>query len=223
MCRSCADGGRRCPGQFAPHGAAAHNARRRAARTVHRLTTAGIDARRAVDSPRLYWWDGGTGAAFSQSKVSRLRDPAGLPWKPAGGVWAAPLTETCAAPPSAGFHTTWTDYFAIEAMGHRGTLTELTPAAGTVAVHLSSDDDIRTLMGRWPLTVETAWGEEIGGFSYEAMRADGVDLVYVHTGPLLAHASLLNGWDVESAVWLNPGKARPGKRTHTEWLPVDQW
>lgn len=73
-----------------------------------------------------------------------------------------------------------------------------------------------TAIRRWPLTVTTPWGDTTTGFSFEAMRADGVVVVYVHDGPALGFDSLLNGWDVETALWLTPSKARTGERTYLQ-------
>lgn len=222
MCRSCAEGGRRCPSGSRSHAHAAHNGRRRAARLVTRLRAAGLDARRAADGPTMYWWDRRHSRGLSPSRVGPIRDPRGEPWKPDGGLWAAPALATDpddpASAPHDGFHTTWTRFLADDEPGD-GHLTVLRPAAAAVTLQLGSEQDWAAACRRWPRTVTTSLGDTLRGFSFEAMRRDGVDAVHVPPGPLLAHQGPLYGWDEHSEVWLNPTRVRAGARTRVRWQP----
>lgn len=63
----------------------------------------------------------------------------------------------------------------------------------------------------------------MNGFSFEAMRADGVDTLVVRTGRLTG-LGLLYGWDTDSALWLNPAKVTAGQRIRVAWAGgLDSW
>lgn len=216
MCRSLAEGGRRCPGQHEDCQVAAHNGRRRAVRAVRRLRQAGVAANRATEDPPLYWWSTETEPP-ALSRAAAVKDPTSELWKPRGGLWAASVSADQHAPkPGEGFHTHWTAWRAAEGYGGRGYLTRLNPSSSAVAVHLRTEDDFAAATRRWPRSIDTPLGT-VAGFSFEKMRRDGVDVVHVHTGPLTGLTGRLNGWDADSAVWLNPHKAQPGGQTSVAW------
>lgn len=173
----------------------------------------------------MYWWDRGAGTKVTRSRAARIRDPDSVLWKPDGGLWAAPRLSADAAPSTEatrGFHTTWTAYQAEFKVG-TGRLTELVPSASAVVVCLKTEDDVRAACARWPRTVEV--DAEIGlprtirGFSFEAMLREGVHAVHV-SGEALGD-DLLYGWDVESTVWLDPGKVEAGERASVAWDQPD--
>lgn len=216
MCRSCGDGGRRCPGRSAQRAHAAHNGRRRAWRSLQRLEAGGITAGRGPELGPVYWSDGGSGARLARSKLRPVQDPDSVLWKPTGGLWTAPPlpdAEPPAVAPVTGFHTTWTDWRAREYEdGGTGALTAVHPSASSVVVHVTTAADLEAIRQRWPLRVETAV-ETIDGFSFEAMCRDGVDALRVDpaaSSPPIG--DLLYGWDVDTVFWLNPAKVTLGRR-----------
>lgn len=223
MCRSLAEGGRRCPAWHRP----GHNAMRRARRTVERLKSAGIMTSLANESDeRFYWWDRGSGAVCARSKIKPLRDPRAVPWKPEGGLWTAPALSgdlQSTASTHSGFHTSWTDYVAAEELHDpgaptRGNLTEISPAYDAVVVRISTADDLGAARRRWPLTVASSDGETIAGFSYRAMQRDGVDAVDIAPTPeTAARGALLYAFDAATRLWLTPHKHCAGERTPLRW------
>jgi hypothetical protein len=222
MCRSCADGGRRCPASA--RATARHNGRRRAFRLIHRLSAAGIGAGLAAEMPTEYWWDAGEKYRLEPARARAIRDPQRDLWKPEGGLWSAPrLGRVPVSPAAEGFHTTWTDFEACDEAG-TGTLTELEPADTAVVVRLTTPADVQCACARWPHAIEVdaaiGYPRIVTGFSFEAMRTEGVDAVHVDGSAL--GTPLLFGWDVESSVWLNPGKAAAGRRIPVAWPVVDR-
>lgn len=221
MCRSCAAGGRRCPGEQRYTARAAHNGRRRAARTMQKLASSGVRAVRARDAEPQYWWDGGTGAVLTPARSDSIRDPVHPPFMPSGGLWTSPALSSEDADTSLneGFHTAWSDFHTeLHGTRIRGRLTPIKPSYAAVTVQLATEEDFEAACRRWPHTLATGLGQ-IRGCSFEAMRRDGVACVQVQTGPLTDIRGPLYGWDVDSAVWLNPACITPGHSVRVDATP----
>lgn len=218
MCRSLAEGGRRCPAGQSP----GHNARRRARRTLARLGAAGVPAELAAASrERFFWWDRGEATACAPSRVRPVTDPTSVMWKPAGGLWTAPALDDdgpISVPATAGIHTAWTDFVAgngdDDDVAGGSHLTEVAAAGDAVVVRIATDEDVAAASRRWPLRVETQV-ETVDGWSYEAMVRDGVHAVDII--PSSRPASLRYGFDAPTRLWLTPAKVCLRERIALSW------
>lgn len=209
MCRSCAEGGRRCPttettrrnGRAA---AARYYQRGKARRKIAELADAGIPAIGDQDMPATYHQHpkdqplnltSASGGATNSTSSSID--------KPEGALWSAPGRSDA----EGNIKTAWTDWAAQEDYATSGALTELKPQPGSVIVTIDSPNDAQNLLNAY--NVENPDGTK--SFDWEAMRNDGIDAIHV-TDNMAAQTSQhigtdhpagkLHEWDTASTAWL---------------------
>ena len=217
MCRSCAQGGRRCPRSESTRtqeraASARYYQRGIARRKVAQLADAGISAITDLDMP----------ATFHQHKEGEPLDLAAgtrevtnpesaSPDKPQGALWTAPGRIDA----EGATKTAWTDWSAQNGYsGTEGRLVEVKARPGAVIVHIGERDDAQHLMDRYGTT--DIYGEP--AFDWEAMRRDGIDGVYFSDS--MANTSLTDrshasgnfyAWDADSVTWLSTENVETGE------------
>lgn len=228
MCRSCADGGRRCPltddSREAGKAAATRYYRRGKARLlIAQLSDHGIRAMDDTSMPPTYHvarsgkdLDLDDGREVGLSTIAR-------PDKPTGALWTAPgRIDKDGAVKSA-----WTDYDAQEGGSKRPAkeMHVVRTQPGAVVVSIDSPEDAQALMDRYE-TRDTAGSRS---FDWVAMKRDGIDGVYASPDAVQGNLNHKDqafanfyGWDASSVAWLSndnisvdEGKAQGGTYTVT--------
>lgn len=209
MCRSCAEGGRRCPPteQSREAGKAAstrYYKRSKARLLIAQLSDHGIRAMDDTAMPPTYH-------VARSGKPLDLDDGGevdvaeyALPDKPTGALWTSPgRVEQGGAVKSA-----WTDYDARESGSARPaeSLHVVRAQPGAVIVSIETPEDAQALMDRYE--TQDQRGEK--AFDWVAMKRDGIDGVYVspsavqgNSGHLGTAFGNLYGWDASSVAWLS--------------------
>lgn len=217
MCRSCAQGGRRCPRSESTRtqerAASARYYQRGLARTkVAQLADAGIPAITDLEMPTTFHQHKEGEPLDLAAGEREVTNPEGAsPDKPQGALWSAPGRIDA----EGATKTAWTDWSARnEYSGTEGRLIEVTAKPGAVIVHVGEGDDALHLMDRYGTTDS----EGNPSYDWEAMRQDGIDGVYVsdtmaNPGPPdRSHPSgNFYGWDAESVTWLSTENTEAGE------------
>lgn len=208
MCRSQDEGGRRCDN---PAAHAKHNNRRRANRardkTIRTLHAAGILARPGRSLPPQYFV--GTGK-LDPTRIPTAQDHDEAPVnKPSGGLWTSGRSDDGLP------GTAWSQWMASnQQLTSAHTVTTVHARAGTVAVTLDTPEDVQALARLCPPEQFLPDGTPRAPFSYDKARAAGIDAIHA-TSRVTGYGRPMEGWDVESTVWLNPGKVRAGATAPT--------
>lgn len=219
MCRSCSEGGRRCPRTEATRSqeraaSARYYQRGKSRQKIAQLADAGIPAVCDVDMPATFHQhDPDTPVDFDGTAVANPR--LSVSDKPEGAFWTAPGRTDA----DGNTKTAWTDWAAAEDFGNGGALSEVSPRAGAVVVTVSTPEDAQALMDSYGTT--DAVGER--AFDWEAMQADGIDGVHVNAGMAANAVSAsmdktapyaagkLVGWDTASVAWLSTSQLDTGQ------------
>lgn len=229
MCRSCSDGGRRCPGSEASkeQGRAAANRyyqRAKARRKIAELADAGIPALGDDDMPTTFHQHAPDQPVVVDDSRTLTNPDRAIPDKPSGALWSSPGRIDA----DGNTKTAWTDWAAQEDYGKGGQLAEISARPGAVIVTIDSPSDAEALMGKYGT-------QDVDGkrsFDWVAMREDGIDGVHVSDAVARGQAyvgrgdgtavSNLHGWSAGSVAWLSSdrlevGESRaPGTYTYAE-------
>lgn len=226
VCRSCAEGGRRCPRDAATRTAerkasSRYYQRGRARKKIAELADAGIPAIGDEDMPTTYH-KYGEGRAPDLGNPHRLyNQEGGVSDKPGGALWASPGRVS----DDGSVKTGWTDWAARELYGgfseSDGGMVEVKPTPGAVVVCVNEPEDWENLVARYPRDSDDP--DTAPELDWTAARADGIDGVYVDRkmatigsryethGPNAHPVSRLYGWDVAQVGWLSTEKIEVGE------------
>lgn len=209
MCRTCAEGGRRCPlteksRESIKAASTRYYKRGKARLLIAQLSDHGIRAMGDGAMPPTYHAArSGSPLDLDEGREVELSEIA-VPDKPRGALWTAPgRIDSEGAVKSA-----WTDYDATEGGSNRPSkaLYVVRPQPGAVIVSIETPEDATALMNHYE--AHDSRGER--SFDWVAMKRDGIDGVYAspdavqgnmhHTGQAFGN---LYGWDASSVAWLS--------------------
>lgn len=223
MCRSCADGGRRCPKTEATRAAERAAAKRyyrrtKARRLIAALADDGLSAMDDLDCPVTYH----LGPSLDLSTPPPL---SGGIYKPAG-LWTAPGRQSALG----GTLTAWTDEQARNGMragaGTRQRLFEVKPQPGAVILRIDTRQDLENFVAAFPefhRAQQAPDADQQTRAAWDHVKARGVDGVMltergqVHAyyltyqsketvprnSPLGSVSRMLEPWHVGSTVWFH--------------------
>lgn len=208
MCRSCADGGRRCPPTPATKTANREAARRYYTRTkaraiVTELQANGVTAGVDLDVPPTW-----RASEFNNADhiTGHTIEDESSPMKPLHALWSAHATHIG---DDGSVRTSWDDFNdrnEYTSVPHRY---QIIPKPNTVAVFVRNRADMEALARQFPLPQEKyhSYSARRSGYvSFEAMRAAGVTAV-VYEAVFSRYSDPVEGgwnsWDVDSVAWLD--------------------
>lgn len=209
MCRSCAEGGRRCPrtDRTARRERAAsrrYYQRGQARRRIAELGDVGIPAVTDLDLPATFHTP--QGDSWELDHDQQVENPTTSTEGPQGALWTAPGRQnTGTRGPQKTAWTDWTHQHDPDTVP--GSVTRIEPQPGTVVVCLDTPDDAENLRAQY------GRGD---GFDWDAMRRDGIDGVYV-SDTLARHPhdqTGLHGWTTAAVAWLATNQLKTTS-THT--------
>lgn len=218
MCRTCADGGRRCPSsktsqQQGRAAASRYYQRGKARRKIAELADAGIPAVGDDDMPATFHQHAPDQPVSLDGNRALTNPHRAAPDKPSGALWTSPGRTDA----DGKIKTAWTDWAAREDYGKGGQLAEVTAHPGAVVVTIDSPDDAEALMSKYGT-------EDVDGkrsFDWAAMREDGIDGVHVSDRMAGSYAysgagdgstaTSLNGWSAGSVAWLSNERLEVGE------------
>lgn len=244
MCRSMECGGRRCSKNEqtkANERAAAkrYYARKKARAKIADVAIDGLLAVGDQDMPHTYHW----GPKPDLSTFHEVKDPEShIILKPEGALWSAPGNVDA----DGTVKSEWTDWMVNEGYNFTGpntigpttpdvdVLHVLTPQPGAVIIRVETAEHLHALARRYPTSALTHDGPGPHPFSWEAIREDGIDAVFLTSNGLDAASSdakfevLADSWGVSSVAWLRgtclkvDGEVRRGSYPTNE-DPSEQW
>lgn len=133
-------------------------------------------------------------------EVAAVIDRAFVFWKPpTGGLWTSYATSAPGAP----VRTAWTDWLDDEGDPPRGGLVALRAASDAVVIRVDGPERLAAVGARFP--------SEFGPFSFEAVRAcgvDGIELTWEGWASVGRGLAPLAGWDMESTLWFTADRLR---------------
>lgn len=210
MCRSCAEGGRRCPetekSREAGKAASTRYYKRGKARLlIAQLSDHGI---RAMDDsaipPTYHVGRAGEPLALDEDREIVHGEYASVD-KPSEALWTAPGRVDS----DGGVKTAWTDWSAIENGGSGGGDNEcihvVRAQPGAVVVSVEANEDAEALLSKYQ--TQDKYGRPF--HDWAAMKRDGIDGVYLSPKAVpetWARGKALRqfyGWDASSVAWLS--------------------
>lgn len=220
MCRSCADGGRRCARTATTRKAersasARYYKRGKARRKIADLAAAGIPAITDSDMPTSYHRHHPERPFEFDPERRTLANPAAATSdKPEGAVlWTSPGRVDS----DGHVKTAWSDWSNTSQFGDftQGQLVAVHAEPGAVIATVHTSEDADRLLARYGHT--NAVGKR--AFDWVAMKNDGIDAV--HLSSQAANAANLGpegaldnfyAWDASSTVWLSPQHLSVGEQ-----------
>ena len=204
MCRSKANGGRRCgapPVQRGPQASPATDVQTPDALIQPGSTLAGIPLRTRLTqrySPRRF------------KPVRNVESNEGTTEKPYGGIWVSPLVSRDDLPDESPAMSHW-DYLNDDGSSRPGVEHDVAINPGARVVVIDSWADYEAVANRWPRTVLT-WQGAAHGIDYDALKAEadaiwltprGCQDVRSSTNRTATGYQGIYGWDIPSLVLLN--------------------
>lgn len=227
MCRSCAEGGRRCPTtqRTLRNGRAAasrYYQRGKARRKIAELADAGIPAVGDQQMPAGYHQLANDQPLDLSGANRELKNSRSiLPDKPEGAVWTSPGRANS----DGTINTAWADWSARNDYDNgNGSFAEIQPQPGSVIVLVETPQDAQNLMDTYGSTSP----DGVQSFDWQGMRNDGIDAVHVNEDMASggaayaregedAHAAAnFDDWDTSSTVWLSTDRCAVGESYEAE-------
>lgn len=207
MCRSCQEGGRRCPvtPMTLANGRNASNRyykRGKARLLVAQLSDHGIPAIDDTAMPVTYHANDGKSLDLSEDREIET-DPSGVD-KPWNALWTAPGRIE----PDGGVKTSWSDWSVSQGRdSFDDDLHIVHPQPGAVVVVIDSQEDAEALLERYSFVGR--YDER--RYDWTAMQRDRIDGVYLSKRAEMGSwaprdktpLSRFHGWDVASVAWLS--------------------
>lgn len=131
----------------------------------------------------------------------------GLPHKPGGGLWTAPL---CRDEHGRARSTAWTDWCESEDFGQQARIvTEIIPDPAATVYRIDTLADLKSLMHCYPPNEDSPWPRDMAYFAVLdwptlSLDVDAIWLTGAGEAATRYSAPNLCGWDVETVLWLQP-------------------
>lgn len=224
MCRSCTDGGRRCPKTEVTRtneraAAKRYYQRSKARHVTATLATHGIPAVDDLEAPLTYHY-GAPPVLGTPCDVGKND----MPNKPSDALWTAPGRVAADGTVKTG----WTDWMAREGLTFDSPypdtsetppfdpsiLHAVRPQPGAAIIRIAHTDHARALAQAFPADE----GAGIQSVSWTAIRETGVDAVMLTESATSVRE--FSGWDASSVAWLRTDRcALEGTVPRGEYVP----